>query len=56
MDYENGRREIAGKACGEAYHGLDASGGESNYYYITTRHGGAFRGTNIKTAPSARMN
>jgi hypothetical protein len=39
MDHENGRREVAGEACGEAYHGLDASGGESDHHYITTRHG-----------------
>jgi hypothetical protein len=55
MYYENGRREIAREVRGEAHHSLDASSGESNYHYVTTRHAGAFRGTNIyqKTAPSA---
>jgi hypothetical protein len=40
MYYENGRREITREVRGEAHHSLDASSGESNYHYVTTRHAG----------------
>jgi hypothetical protein len=39
MNHEDGSPQFAGEACGEAYHSLDTSGGESNHHYITTRHG-----------------
>ena len=55
MYHEDGRREIAREVRGKAHHSLDPSSGESNYHYVTTRHAGAFHGTNIykKTAPPA---
>jgi hypothetical protein len=48
MDDEDGSRQIAGEAGSEPSHGLDASGGESNYNYIMTRHAGGLPGTYIK--------
>jgi hypothetical protein len=43
MNHQDGSRQVAREGRGKPYHGLDPSGGESNYHYVTTRHAGAFR-------------
>jgi hypothetical protein len=47
MDHQEGSRQIVREPGSEPSHRFDASGGESNYDYLMTRHAGRLPGTNI---------